>query len=410
MIQQGFAVEKPSFSVTFEQALELIFAEAAPVGTETVALTDGLWRIAAAELCAELPDPTYDQSLRDGYVIGDGERNSGRGSRSYKIIGEIPAGRCHHFEIGPGEAYRIMTGGMVPVGADRVVQQEDCFCAGTTLEVPEKALNLQTRFIQRRGASIPQASPVIPRGTLLGAREIGLLATTGNQFLEVFRRVSVSFFCSGDELVSIDAAVTSGKKISSNRYLLGALLSSSRAVPVDCGVAQDSPEKIRELLGAISRSNTDLIISTGGMGPGKYDLLEAVFGEAGGEIIYRSVALRPGQSSLFGILAGKLFFGLPGPPFAVGVLFNELILPALRKMQGLLVYQNRDGSALLEHDISAEKNRVFTVREGVLFLRGCTRYVRLANDREQPDCHILLGEGKARYLRGAAVRIHLIAQ
>jgi molybdopterin molybdotransferase len=303
-----------------------------------------------------------------------------------------------------------MTGGMVPVGADRVVQQEDCFCTGKTLEVPEKTLNLQPRFIQRMGSFIPQASPVIPRGTLLGAREIGLLATTGNQFLEVFRRVSVSFFCNGNELVSIDDAVPSGKKISSNRYLLGALLSSRLAVPEDCGVAQDSPAKIRELLGAISRSKTDLIISTGGMGPGKYDLLEAVFEKAGGEIIYRSVALRPGQSSLFGILAGKLYFGLPGPPFAVGVLFNELVLPALRKMQGHLAYRNRDWSALLEHDISSEKNRVFTVREGVLFFRGCTRYVRLAKGREQPDCLILLEEGKPCYLQGEEVRIHMIAQ
>ncbi len=402
-------MEKPSSCVTFEQALDLILAHADPVGTEIISLTDSLWRIAAVELRAELPDPGYDQSLRDGFVIGESDRNPGRSSRSYRIIGEIPAGRCHCLEIGPGEAYRIMTGGMVPAGAERVVQQEDCFCAGKTIEVPEKVLNQQPRFIQGRGASIPQASPVIPRGTLLGAREIGLLATTGNQFLEVYRRLSVSFFCNGDELVSIDDAVTSGKKISSNRYLLGALLDSRKAVPEDYGVAQDSPAKLRELLFAISRSKTDLIISTGGMGPGKYDLLETVFEEAGGRIIYRSVALRPGQSTLFGILAGKLYFGLPGPPFAVGVIFNELVLPALRKMQGHLVYLNREGSALLEHDISSGKNSVFTFREGVLAFRGCTRYVRLSKDREQPDCYILLEDGKPRYLRGDAVRIHLIA-
>ncbi len=401
-------MEKPSSSVTYEQALDLILAQAAPVGTEIVPLTDSLWRVAATELCAELPDPGYDQSLRDGFVIGKSEGNPGSGSRSYRIIGEIPAGRCHCLEIGPDEAYRIMTGGMVPAGAERVVQQEDCFCAGKTVEIPQKALNMQPRFIQSRGSSIPQASPVIPQGTLLGAREIGLLATTGNQFLEVYRRVSVSFFCNGNELVSIGDAVTSGKKISSNRYLLGALLNSRRAVPEDCGVAQDSPANLRELLSAVSRSKTDLIISTGGMGPGKYDLLETVFEEAGGEIIYRSVALRPGQSTLFGILAGKLYFGLPGPPFGVGVLFNELVLPALRKMQGHLVYRNRDGSALLEHDISSGKNRIFTVREGVLSFRGCTRYVRLSKDRETPDCHILLEKGKERYLRGDTVRIHRV--
>ncbi len=402
-------MEKPASSVTFAQALDLILAHAAPVGTETVALADSLWRIAASELRAELPDPGYDQSLRDGFVIGEGERSTSRGSRSYQIIGEIPAGCCHRFALGPGEAYRIMTGGMVPVGADRVVQQEDCSCSGETLEVPEKVLHLQSRFIQRRGSSIPQASPVIARGTLLGAREIGLLATTGNQFLDVFRPVSVSYFCNGNELVSIDDAVTSGKKVSSNRYLLGALLSSRRTVPEDCGVARDCPAKMRALLGVISRRKTDLVISTGGMGPGKYDLLETVFEEAGGEIIYRSVALRPGQSTLFGILAGKLYFGLPGPPFAVGVLFNELVLPALRKMQGHLDYQNRDESALLENDISSEKNSVITIREGVLFFRGCTRYVRLAKDRERPDCLILLEEGDGCARQNDAVRIHMLA-
>ena len=207
-----------------------------------------------------------------GKVIGI----TGRGSRSYHLIGEIPAGRCSlpRNRAGRGVSYhdrRHGAGSVLIVWSSR----KTVFVREKRLKIPEKALNLQPRFIQRRGVSIPQASPVIPRGTLLGAREIGLLATTGNQFLEVYRRVSVSFFCNGNELVSIDDAVTSGKKISSNRYLLGALLNSRRAVPEDCGVAQDSPANLRELLCAVSRSKTDLIISTGGMGPGKYDLLES---------------------------------------------------------------------------------------------------------------------------------------
>ncbi|MEE4165850.1 MAG: molybdopterin molybdotransferase MoeA, partial [Desulfocapsaceae bacterium] len=363
-------------------------------------------RVVARDVCAELPDPGYDQSLRDGFVIGSSALGGEDDRCFYQVIGEIPAGCCHSFEIGPGEAYRIMTGGMMPGGAERVVQQEDCIYISERIEVPAEVLKSRNRFIQERGSSISRAAPVVSRGTLLGAADVGMLATTGNRHLDVYRRVSVSFFCSGNELVSLDAAIKQGQKISSNCYLLAALLNSCQALPVDWGVARDTPAEIEQLLSEISSSNTDIIVSTGGMGPGKYDVLKTVFEKTGGEVIYRSIAMRPGQSTLFGILAGKLYFGLPGPPFAVGVLFHELVLPALRRMQGHRAYLNRDDGAVLDQDISAGKNRFLTVREGILFFRDCTRHVRLPGDGEQPDCYILLDPGRSRYVQGDVVRIH----
>ena len=391
---------------TYEQALALIADHTVTVGKEFVSLDYGWQRVTAAEVRAAFPEPGYDQSLRDGFVIGKSNQDVISDRRSYQIIGEIPAGRCDLVEVRPGEAYRIMTGGMVPVGAERVVQQEDCVYTGNTVEVPAAALSLQSCYIQRKGSFIPQSSPVVARGTSLGPREIGLLATTGNHRIEVHRKVSISFFCTGNELVSIGDSIAPGQKVSSNRYLLNTLIKGQQAIPVDCGVAQDSRQKVRELLFEIGRSTTDIIISTGGMGPGKYDLLEKLFEEMGGKVIYRSIAMRPGQSTLFGILAGKLYFGLPGPPSAVAVLFNELVLPSLKKMQGQSEYLNRDIKAVLDHDISCGIFRGLLIRQGVLFSHDHVNHVRQVDKREFSNCSIFLKEGHPHYQTGDILIVH----
>lgn len=391
---------------THEQALALIADHTATVGKEFVSLDDGWQRVTAAEVRAAFHEPGYDQSLRDGVVIGKSAQDVINGRCSYQIIGEIPAGRCDLLEVSPGEAYRIMTGGMVPVGAERVVQQEDCVYSGNTVEVPSAALSVQSRYIQRKGSFIPQSSPVVARGTSLGPREIGLLATTGNHRIEVHRKVSVSFFCTGNELVSIHDSIAPGQKVSSNRYLLDTLIKGQQAISVDCGVVQDSKQKVRELLSEIGRSTTDIIISTGGMGPGKYDLLETLFEEMGGKVIYRSIAMRPGQSTLFGILAGKLYFGLPGPPSAVAVLFNELVLPSLKKMQGQSEFLNRDIKAVLDHDISCGICRGLMIRQGVLFSIDHVNHVRQVDKREFSNCNIFLKEGHPHYQKGDILTVH----
>lgn len=399
-----------SSSIPYEQALASIVDQAKAVDQEYVSLADGGRRVTATEVRAELPDPGYDQSLRDGFVIGKSDRSVGCGSSSYVIKGEIAAGRGDVTHVKPGESFRIMTGGMVPVGAERVVQQEDCICTGTSVEVPEDVLKRQPSFIQRRGAYIPRASSVVARGASLGPRQIGLLAATGNHQVEVYRKVSVSFFCSGNELVAIDDTVAAGQKISSNRYLLNSLITCQQAVPVDYGVAQDNKKNIADLLSEIGLSRTDIIISTGGMGPGKYDLLAELFEQMGGTVIYRSIAMRPGQSTLFGILAGKLYFGLPGPPSAVAVLFNELVLPALRKMQGHTAYRNGDIKAVLDHDISFRKSRGVLIREGILFSRDQVNYVRQAGPREFSSCNIFLQEEVSSYRKGDVVTVHKFAK
>ena len=393
-------------SVSYDQAIDLIADHASLADTEIVSLVDALERISATEVRAKHADPGYDQSLRDGFVLGKSDSLSGNTSRSYRVMGEIPAGRCDLIEVGDGEAYRIMTGGLVPGGAERVVQQEDCIQTGETVEIPGEVLTRSARYIQREGSVIPRESGIAVRGTSLSPRDIGLLAITGNHQLEVYKKVSVSFFCTGSELVTIDAAEVPGQKTSSNRYLLDGLIRSNRAISVDWGMVLDCRKQIRELMAEIVGSSTDVIISTGGVGPGKYDLLKTAFEQIGGKLIYHSIAMRPGQSTLFGVVAGKLYFGLPGPPSAVGMLFNELVLPALRKMQGLLVFSNRDMKAVLDHDISLEKWRCLCLRQGVLFPRDQINYVRQCRKGERSNCNILLEEGVGHYHKGELISVH----
>jgi len=393
-------------TVSYDQAIDQIAAHAYPVSSEAVSLVDALHRISATEVSAISADPGYDQSLRDGFVIGKGGLLLDNGTRSYRVMGEIPAGRCDAIDLGDGEAYRIMTGGLVPAGGERVIQQEDCIQRGDVVDVPGDVLSRPPRYIQGKGSVIAREDQIVGRGTLLSSRDIGLLATTGNHELEVYRKVSVSFFCTGSELVTSDAPTVAGQKISSNRYLLDALIRSNRAVPVDWGIARDCRKELERLISRLIGSGTDIIISTGGVGPGKYDLLKTAFEQIGGELIYHSIAMRPGQSTLFGLVAGKLYFGLPGPPSAVGMLFNELVLPALRQMQGLRDSRNRDSKAVLDRDISLGNSPCLCIRQGILFSRDQIMYVRQCRKNERPNCNILFKAGTDLYRKGEIISVH----
>jgi len=401
-------MDNDNSSVTFPQALDRILERSVQRKCETVPLAESYQRITAEAVSAKIPEPCYSQSMRDGFVIGGANRLQAGNPHSYTVMGEIPAGMSDVPVVKHGEAYRIMTGGVIPDGAERVVQQEDCHVSGEIVTVPVEIVNNKSRYIQKKGAYVAHGQLLAPAGTLIGAHEVALFAATGNTHVIVYRKVRVSFFCTGSELVAVDKIVPPGKKISSNRYLLDSLINGCRALTEDCGIVEDDDNAIRELLSEIIAGTGDIIISTGGTGPGKYDLLDSYFEKLGGTIIFRSIALSPGRSTLFGTIGGKLYFGLPGPPSAVTILFRELVLPAVRKMQGCSEFQCEQSDAHITHDILSAKSGFHAIIEGILFSRDCNNYVRVARKHESPNCHILLDPSSTSPVNGETVTVHRI--
>lgn len=309
--------------------------DATPVlGGESVHILDSLKRVLSGDILVTEDFPVSDISAMDGYAVqhrslaGASEQTPVR----LKIIGESPAGRPFGDRVGKGEAVRIMTGGLVPDGADTVVKIEDA---------REEAENVVfTRYpirgdgIRFRGESLKKGDVVLRAGDVIGPVEVGLLATLRRAYVQVHQKPLVAILSTGDELTDFHDPPSPSKTMCSALYSLTAHVMESGAVPLCLGVAQDNFEAQKRLLSKALRA--DVIITTGGMSKGKYDLIQKSFASFGMVLKFSSISAKPGKPSIFGIMEKKLVFGLPGNPCASLLSFEQFIQPALFKMMGHL--------------------------------------------------------------------------
>jgi molybdopterin molybdotransferase len=386
-------------------AIKIIGAHIHRTDGEIVDLKDALLRVPVESLRAKKPQPGFDQSTRDGFVVsGEGALHEGT-SRNFRIEGEIRAGSTGRHPLKDGVACRIMTGGLIPSRGVRVIPQEDCVEREAVLSVPDAAFHRRSTFIRRSGSEIGRGRVVVPAGTPILPDHLVLLAATGHSAIPVHRRPRVTFFCTGSELVASPAEEEAGLKVSGNRYLLNGLIRLSGGRAEDCGMIADTGEDLSAAFNRINYETTDVIITTGGMGPGRYDLLEEAFVHAGGRIFYRSLHLRPGKATLFGLLGNALFFGLPGPPPAVRALFNELVAPALLSLQGIKKCGPLKIRAILQDPVVLREKGVPSFKGGVL-KNGAS--VRLAGKIEAPGCYIFFPGHRRSFKKGETVEVHLV--
>ena len=390
----------------FPHVDELIAETVPPLSGEICPVVASPGRVASQPLLARVPQPGYDQATRDGFAVGAGGDSVADGGE-FRIDGEAPAGDTQRRMLPPGQACRIMTGGMVPDGAKRVVPQEDCVVEDGMVLVSARGLARKKTFIDRQGSLVTEGDLLVEKGTILLPEHPALLASCGHTEIEVYRRPRVGFFCTGSELVETADQVVPGLKLSSNRYLLEGLIRQFLAEPQYLGIVPDQAGDLDRLLAKITTASLDAVISTGGMGPGKYDLLEDAFQRAGGKVISRSLAMRPGASTLIGRLGRAVFFGLPGPPGAVRTLMNELVGPALLQLQGVREYQPVAVRARLTDRVELRRAEVLHVKPGVLSMAARGLAVRLAGRMETPSCFVLFPPGQEVYPADSEVEVHL---
>jgi len=393
-------------SIDLAAAIELIVSNSPLCATEQVDLQAAMGRVLANTQFANHPQPEFDQSTRDGFVLADSGVELGEGSRRYRVEGEVAAGSDVLLSLAPTTASRIMTGGLIPDNGSRVIPFENCLEQNGHIIITEELLTHPQTFIRRRGCVLESGRQIMEKGEIIGPGHLALLASTGNFAVDVHKRLKVAYFCTGSELLRDGEATRPGKKISTNRYLLHGLINSFGAVPDDRGVVQDSISDLTSIVEILQSDNVDIIISTGGMGPGKYDLLQQVFQDVGGRVLYSSLTVRPGKATLFGLLGAKLFFGLPGPPPAVRVLFNELVRPALLIMQGLNDMLPPTMSVELLEDVHFRKEAVLGLKGGIVANNTGYDVVRLARGVEVPNCYLLLEPERTHYQKGEQVTIH----
>ena len=349
--------------ISVEEALHRILEVILPLGKEKINILDSLGRVIGEDICANRDIPPKDNSAMDGYALRwEDTRGASAGNPVIlNVIEDIPAGMIPQKSIGAGEASRIMTGAPMPAGGDAVVRVEDTDKDGNTVKVFAEAQEGQE--IRFAGEDVREGEVVIYQGDVIRPAEVGMLAALGRSFVSVYQRPVVAIVATGDELVDIDENPTPWQIISSNSYSITAQIIDCGGIPLQIGIAKDTRDDLVSKFKAALRA--DIIVSSGGVSVGDYDLVKDVMKEVGNQMQFWQVAMRPGKPLAFGSMGGIPVFGLPGNPVSSMVSFEQFVRPSILKMMGYKNLFRRTIKATVREDITKKKGTKHFIRAHV---------------------------------------------
>jgi len=354
--------------ISVEDALNQILEVIVPLGREKINILDSIGRVIGEDIYANRNIPPKDNSAMDGYAVRWEDTRSASISKPVilKVIEDIPAGTIPRKKIGTGGSSRIMTGAPIPVGANAIVRVEDTEKDGRRVKVFVKAKEGQD--IRSAGEDVKEGELVISQGDVIRPAEIGMLAALGRSFISVYQRPLVAVVATGDELVDIDENPTSWQIISSNSYSLAAQIVDCGAIPLQIGIAKDKKDDLVSKFKAALRA--DIIVSSGGVSVGDYDLVKDVMKEVGNQMKFWQVAMRPGKPLAFGSMDGIPVFGLPGNPVSSMVSFEQFVRPSILKMMGHKNVFRKVVWATVNEDITKGKGTIHFIRAHVKYGNG----------------------------------------
>ncbi len=399
--------------ISVEEALNQILEVIVPLGREKDSILDSIGRVIGENVYANRNIPPRDNSAMDGYAVRWEDTRGATTSKPVilKVIEDIPAGTIPGKSIGTGESSRIMTGAPIPDGANAIVRVEDTEKDGQRVKVFVKAKEGQD--IRPAGEDVREGELVISQGNVIRPAEIGMLAALGRSFISVYQRPLIAVVATGDELVDIDENPTTWQIISSNSYSIAAQIIDCGAVPLQIGIARDKRDDLVAKFQAALRA--DIIVSSGGVSVGDYDLVKDVMKEVGNQMKFWQVAMRPGKPLAFGSMNGIPVFGLPGNPVSSMVSFEQFVRPSILKMMGHKNLFRRIVRATLRDDITKKKGTRHFIRALVDYENG--RYFATTTGEQgsgilksmvMANGLIILPESAASVKKGEEVSIQLI--
>jgi molybdopterin molybdotransferase len=319
-------------TLSFQQALatvrEKLSAAGAVVATEVVLLDGVRNRVLSTEVVADRDYPPFHRSTRDGYAVRAADLAVP--PATLECAGEVRAGENFAGKVAPGQCVSIMTGAPLPAGADAVLMLEHARREGSRVQASRSLEAFEN--VVRRASEARAGDRVLPRGRRLGPGEMGLLATVGRAQVEIFREPRVAIIPTGDEIVPLEQTPEWFQIRNSNAVTLTAQVAAAGGIPWRLDVAPDRAEPLRKLIE--EGLTADLLLLSGGVSMGKYDLVEQVLADLGAEFFIRGVAIRPGKPLVFGRVRERFFFGLPGNPVSTFVTFELFVRPAIALLGG----------------------------------------------------------------------------
>ena len=405
--------------VGFDEALAVVAARAAKVhagATEALPLLQCSGRVLAEDVKADRDQPPFDRSTRDGFAVLAGEMLPGG---SLRVIGQIRAGQKWLGDpLKAGSAIQIMTGAPMPEGADAVVMVEHVERDGDVIGLSDgRSLDAGENVVPR-GSEARVGSVVIPSGTVMEAAEIALAAACGCASLRVFRRPSVAIVATGDELVEVNEVPNEQQIRNSNSYGLAALVAKAGGEALRLPIAPDRREELEQII--LRARASDLLLLSGGVSMGEYDLVEEVLLSLGAEFFFTGVKMQPGKPVVFGQLPerggfpARFFFGLPGNPISTQVTFHCFVEPLLRALSGEGLQGPRFVQATLTEEVAGKPGlmRILPARLTADRVRSTVKLVGWQGSGDlaanaRANCYAVLPPERERFLAGEVITILL---
>src|SRR5262245_5481215 len=339
-------------------ALQRVLADAKPLPMEAVPLDEALRRVLTEDVVALRTQPPAAGSAMDGYAVRASEVTKAPDTR--KVLVQVPAGHPFTGKVGPGEAARIFTGGIMPEGSDTVVIQELTTPDpnGVTIQKPTVA----GRNVRAEAIDFAQQQILLRKGRRLTARDLMLAAAMNHSRLSVHRKPTVAILGTGDELVPPGATPRPGEIVYSNGFALAALARGNGAEVHDLGIASDRIEAIAAGVRRARQSGADILVTSGGASVGEHDLVQRALAAEGLELSFWRVALRPGRPMLHGRLDAMQVLGVPGNPVSAYVCAFLFLVPLIRKLAGRPDIAEAPQTARLGRDLPANDERADYLR------------------------------------------------
>lgn len=340
------------------EALQRVLADARPLPPETVNLDDALGRVLTDDVVALRTQPPAAVSAMDGYAVR--AEDVAKAPVTLKVIGEVAAGHPFTGTVGPGEAARIFTGGVMPAGSDTVVIQELTTqdANGVTIQKPTAL----ARNVRAEGIDFAQKQILLRKGRRLSDRDLMLAAAMNYPRLNVHRKPKVGVLGTGDELVPPGSTPETGEIVFSNGFALGALARNNGAEVRDLGIAHDRIEDITAAVHRARELGADILVTSGGVSVGEHDLVQRALTTEGLELSFWRVALRPGRPMMHGRLGDMQVLGVPGNPVSSYVCAFLFLVPLIRKLAGRTDLTHLPQSARLGSDLPANDERADYLR------------------------------------------------
>ena len=364
-----------------EKAIDKIKLYFNPISNEDVFLQDALGRCLAEPVISKLDNPKYNVSSMDGYAINYQKFINNNDLTQLKIIGESAAGNPFKGKIGNNETVRIFTGAKIPDGCDTVIIQEDVDISPDKKYISTSVEIVKHQHVRIKGLDLKENKKIFSKGTIITSRHLGSIAMTGQAWLTVTRKPIISILSTGNEISKVGELFHNDQIPSGNNLMIAGMIKEFGGLPRILPIASD---KVSEIYKTLKNAlDSDLIVTTGGVSVGKYDLIQKAllkFKEKN-KIEFWKIAMRPGKPLLFSKIFNTPLIGLPGNPVSSGVCCMLFVNLAIRKMLGVKgdypVYER----AILEGKLNTNDQRLDFVRANLSYKENVS-YVKPINKQD----------------------------